>query len=548
MKRVGVAVLILLGVTSGCGPGGPLSFLSPGEPPVVESFSASPLTISVGESSTLSWAISGATAVQIDQGIGSVALTGSRLVAPTTTTIYTLVATNPAGKSVTASAQVTVSEPAGPPIIDSFTTNPPGISAGGSATLSWDTSNATSVTISPGVGSVASSGNTSISPAETTTYTLTATNEAGSATATAQVEVSGTPHSGPPVIDSFTADPPSIHPGDNSSLSWEVSGATSVALDRGIGAVDSTGTRSVSVLATTNYTLTASNSEGSVFMTIPVVVTPVPDEGESDLVITTIAKVAGSGAYRIGYTIKNQGDVPSPATVSKLYADGVLRDTDSVPALAAGASLDRQFNTWPYDPVTPVIKVVADANGAADESNEGNNDKQVSIAVETVVNYIDKANLAQWKTGSPSTDISFGGATNDPNGFVCHRTNVKLEDGDTYAKVLETHPKWVSGGWIEGFYPEMTIPLGAVFVSDVGFLNGATGTDGVTFRVWFWQTGSDLPNVLGSKTATYDGDLDSFAIDLAGIVGRTGRIGIQVLAGSSSGQDWAVWANAKMIR
>ncbi len=556
MKRLAFALLLAITVAGGCGPGGIVDLLNPPvEPPIVESFSASPLTIAPGGSSTLTWAVSGATTVRISEGIGSVALTGSRSVAPATSTVYTLTATNSAGKSVTATAQVTVSgEPSSPtaglPGISSFTANPPGISAGDTSNLSWVVSNATSVSINQGIGTVASVGNTSVSPSATTTYTLTAVNATGSATAEARVTVSPTIPAGPPVIEYFVASPPSIHPGQTSVLSWEVTGATSVVLDRGIGAVDAVGTRSVSVLGTTNYTLTASNSGGHVTMTIPVLVTDWPSPGDErpDLVITAIGKVASASGYVIGYTVKNQGDAASPATVSKLYAGGVLRATDSVPPLPAGSSVERQFSTWTYDPVASVIRVVADANGTAIESDESNNEKQVSIAVETVVNYIDTAGLAVWESGTPSTGLSFGGSLSDANGFACHRTSVKLEDGATYAKVLETHPKWVGNGWIAGYYPQMTIPLGARFVADVGFLDGAAGTDGVTFRVWFWQLGSDLPSLLSTKSASYNGQLDNFDIDLASIVGKTGNIGLEVLAGPSSGKDWAVWVNARMIR
>jgi len=216
--------------------------------------------------------------------------------------------------------------------------------------------------------------------------------------------------------------------------------------------------------------------------------------------------------------------------------------------LVAGASVSRQFSSWTYDPTNHAVKVVADANDVVDEEDEGNNEKSVSVTAEVLVNFVNSANLAEWKSGSPETDLTFGGSTGDANGFACYRTSVKLEDGDTYSKVLETHPKWVGNGWIDGFYPDLTVPLGAWFVADVGFINGATGSDGVTFRVWFWQDGSDIPNVLDDVDAEYDGDMDSLEINLASIVGRTGRIGLQVLAGSSSGQDWAVWATARLIR
>lgn len=76
--------------------------------PVINSFTASPGNIASGSSSTLSWSISGAATATIDQGIGDVALTGTRVVSPAMTTTYTLTASNEAG-SVTATAQVIVS-------------------------------------------------------------------------------------------------------------------------------------------------------------------------------------------------------------------------------------------------------------------------------------------------------------------------------------------------------------------------------------------------------------------------------------------------------
>ncbi len=72
----------------------------------VDSFTASPMTISSGSSATLSWAVSNATTISIDQGIGVVAPVGSTTVAPGSTTTYTLTAT---GTRSTASAAVTVS-------------------------------------------------------------------------------------------------------------------------------------------------------------------------------------------------------------------------------------------------------------------------------------------------------------------------------------------------------------------------------------------------------------------------------------------------------
>ena len=159
--------------------------------PVISSFDANPGNITSGGSSTLSWEVSGATTASIDAGIGSVALSGTRVVSPGATTTYTLTATNEAGNA-TATAQVIVSAappPAGLPVINAFTANPGTIIAGNSSILSWNVSNANVVTIDHGVGVVASTGNASVSPVTTTSYTLTATNASGWSNVTIQVVV-----------------------------------------------------------------------------------------------------------------------------------------------------------------------------------------------------------------------------------------------------------------------------------------------------------------------------------------------------------------------
>jgi hypothetical protein len=82
--------------------------------PAILSFDADPGIINPGGTSNLSWEVTGAATVHIDQGVGSVALSGTRDVSPGETTIYTLTATNEAG-SVNATVQITVQEDTTPP-------------------------------------------------------------------------------------------------------------------------------------------------------------------------------------------------------------------------------------------------------------------------------------------------------------------------------------------------------------------------------------------------------------------------------------------------
>ena len=74
---------------------------------------ASPASIQRGQCATLTWSATNATSTAIDQGIGSVAPSGSRQVCPSSNTNYVLTATG-AGGSKTASTTVGVTTPPPP--------------------------------------------------------------------------------------------------------------------------------------------------------------------------------------------------------------------------------------------------------------------------------------------------------------------------------------------------------------------------------------------------------------------------------------------------
>jgi len=285
----GLLIAILGFAVGGCG--GTIVITLPGQGdslPVINSFIADPNNITSGSFSTLIWSVSNANMVSIDQGIGTVESTGSTSVSPIMSTTYILTATNDSG-STTAATQVTVSgtpppsTPAGLPIINSFIATPPIIPTASSTILSWDVSNATSLSISPTVGSVGASGSTSISPATTTNYTLTASNAAGTTVANVQVIVSAVTPSpsltGLPVIHYFSADPESIVAGESSTLGWSVSNAPSVTINpnqyRQLS-FDPTESLPFYPSVTTTYTLTATNSAGTISETVTVTVNPQP--------------------------------------------------------------------------------------------------------------------------------------------------------------------------------------------------------------------------------------------------------------------------------
>jgi hypothetical protein len=174
------------------------------------SISATPDTIQVGQSATLSWSSTNADSVSIDQGIGNVVLSGSITVSPTQSTTYTISATGPGG---TAADSVTVTVNPTPSPTVSISASPTFIQVGESSTLTWASTNADSATIDNGIGSVALSGSTIVSPSQTTTYTITVTGPGGTATASVTVTVN---ISSPTVT--ISALPTTIEAGESSTL------------------------------------------------------------------------------------------------------------------------------------------------------------------------------------------------------------------------------------------------------------------------------------------------------------------------------------------
>jgi hypothetical protein len=143
------------------------------------------------------------------------------------------------------------------PVINSFIANKSSIDVGETAILTWTTTNAISVTISPEVGAVATSGSTTVTPAATTTYTLTAKGKSGNpVSSTATIAVM------PRIPPTISSGQPTIRSGHSTSLSWSAPGAVRVSIT-GVGNTDTRGTIQVLPDRTTTYTVTATYVDGT---------------------------------------------------------------------------------------------------------------------------------------------------------------------------------------------------------------------------------------------------------------------------------------------
>jgi len=148
------------------------------------------------------------------------------------------------------------------PVISTFTATPATVSIGQPTTLAWTVTNALTLSIDEGVGTV-SGLSVQATPGTTTTFTLTATSVSG-ATATSTVTVNVL-H--PASIGSFSASPAQVASGAPVTLTWSVANAASVSIDDGTGAkVQPTGATTATVAPTapvTTYKLIVAGEAGT---------------------------------------------------------------------------------------------------------------------------------------------------------------------------------------------------------------------------------------------------------------------------------------------
>src|ERR1035437_9247572 len=71
------------------------------------------------------------------------------------------------------------------------------IQKGESVTLTWSSTNATTLSLSPGVGNVSPEGSTRVTPPDSTTYTITATGPGGTADSSLHISVTAPPPPAP---------------------------------------------------------------------------------------------------------------------------------------------------------------------------------------------------------------------------------------------------------------------------------------------------------------------------------------------------------------
>ena len=269
-----------------------------------------------------------------------------------------------------------------PPITCSA--DPEIVDPGGMSTLRWMTNGATGVRIDPGIGTVTpvAGGARKVSLTTTTTYTFTATLEAGGSAicmATVKVRPGAT----------FTADPAAIASGQSSTLRWTTTNATGASIDQGIGTVTPVagGSKNVSPTVTTTYTLTATNADASVTKTVTVKV------GPGVTFTADPAAIASGQSSTLRWTTTNATGVSidqgigtvTPVAGGSKNVSPTVTTTYTLTATNADASTTRTAKVTVTQPSRPVISSLSPSQGVPDSqvtvhgSNFGTTEDTVSF-------------------------------------------------------------------------------------------------------------------------------------------------------------------------
>jgi len=202
----------------------------------------------------------------------------------------------------------------------SFIATPAQITAGQAVTLTWKTQNADTANIA-GIGNVSVNGSLTVSPTQTTTYTLTARNSVNDETSTVTVTVGAL--TGGVQVSSCSANPTSISAGQSSSLSWTSLNADTVSIDPGVGSVVKSGSVSVSPSQTTTYIVTATGGGASASCSVTVTVGALPVIASFT---ATPASITAGQSSTLQWSVQNSTSV-SISSVGTVAASGTSNVT-----------------------------------------------------------------------------------------------------------------------------------------------------------------------------------------------------------------------------
>ncbi len=198
---------------------------------LISSFESDISSIPSGGSATLSWTvtepfdslvITDSLGTETDVASSTTNGSGSTTVSPSDSTSYFLKSTRGDAENVSAISVLAAS----PPLVDTFTTSAKVSLSSAPVTLNWSVTGANSLTITPGSITVTGETSTIVNPTETTTYTLTATNNNGSTTSEQTITIIEAPLPANRYLASTSTNSNTAWQDEIGTSTWTLNGST----------------------------------------------------------------------------------------------------------------------------------------------------------------------------------------------------------------------------------------------------------------------------------------------------------------------------------
>ncbi len=239
-------------------------------------FEATATAVRPGESVGLRWDFPLKGKVRLDPGGLVVDAKGNVTVKPAATTVYTLTEAK-AGGALLGRIEVRIElyAPYGEPArVCAFEASTHAVLPGEPVKLTWTCTGTAKVKLEPGGLELDGQSDITVTPLETTRYTITASNQSGGGSRTVEVQVLKSPVGQPARVCAFTAGQTAIRPGEPVELHWECVGDSKVRLEPGGLELDGKDHVTVQPSETTVYTLSAANILGGSSRSLEIRVIP----------------------------------------------------------------------------------------------------------------------------------------------------------------------------------------------------------------------------------------------------------------------------------
>ncbi len=239
-------------------------------------FEATSNAVRPGDSIGLRWDCAVAGKLRLDPGGLVMAAKGQITVKPSATTIYTLTEARPGGAMLgRVEVRIEPYAPYGEPAkVCAFEASTHAVLPGEPVVLHWTCTGTAKVKLEPGGLELDGQSEITVTPLETTRYTITASNFAGGASRTVEVQVLKSPVGQPARVCAFTAEQSAVRPGEPVELRWECVGDSKVRLEPGGIELDGKDHITVQPSETTVYTLSAVNVLGGSSRSLEIRVIP----------------------------------------------------------------------------------------------------------------------------------------------------------------------------------------------------------------------------------------------------------------------------------